>query len=439
MRAEELLPLRPALDRFLKYFEACAVAPTRKLIGTYVGGQLGPLPRKSIEPIALDAGVAPRTLQELLSLHRWDEDLMRTRLQQRVAGSHSGRHIIGLIDETSFAKKGDKTPGVQRQHCGASGKIENCVVTVHLGLADEDFHALLDGELYLPASWSDSRQRCRAAGIPDEMSFRPKTQIALELVDRATDHGLQFGWFTFDEGYGGKPPFLAGMIARGHRYVGEVPKNFMGWSALPPLLQAETGPRMGPPRHFPRLADTAPPTRPVEQLAALIDVGSKQTLHVKDTHKGPEVWTVGWMPFYPVIDGLPGPVHWLIVALPTLGGEPKYFLSNAPAGVPLEVLLHVAFSRWRIERCFEDDKGEIGLDHFEVRNYRSLKRHLILSALSFLFLAETNQNLRGEKPRLDALPGKDRYRSPAGAGAHSPATHSSPRQARSDHRLLPMA
>jgi SRSO17 transposase len=413
MRAEDLLSLRPSLDRFLKDFEDCAVAPTRELIGTYVRGQLGPQARKSIEPIALEAGVAPRTLQELLSLHQWDQQRMQTQLYQRVHRAHSGRHVIGLIDETSCAKKGDKTPGVQRQYCGASGKIENCVVTVHLGLADGDFHALLDAELYLPQSWADDRSRCRAAKIPDSMTFRSKTDIALELIDQAAANSLQFGWLTFDEGYGGKPPFLSALIQRDHRYVGEVPKTFMGWSAPPTLLQTEKPPRMGRPRQFPRLAHEALPPQTVEALAALIPLRSKITFHVKDTHTGPEVWVVGWMPFFPKFDGMPGPVHWLIVALPVLGGDPKYFVSNASAGVPLEVLLHVAFSRWHIERCFEDDKGEIGLDHFEVRNYLSLKRHLILSAVSFLFLAETNQNLRGEKPRLDALPSQAGDRSAA--------------------------
>jgi len=119
------------------------------------------------------------------------------------------------------------------------------------------------------------------------------------------------------------------------------------------------------------------------------------------------------MPFHPQIDGLPGPVHWLIVALPEAGGEAKYFISNAAPGVPLEAILQVAFSRWHIERCFEDDKGEIGLDHFEVRNYRSLKRHLILSAVSFLFLTETNQKLRGEKPGVDGVPGPPGHRGAA--------------------------
>lgn len=415
MQAEDLLVLRPTLDRFLKEFADCAGRPSQEYISTYVRGQLGPLTRKSIEPMALAADVHPRNLQQLLSRYRWDEDLMRNLLQQRVAERHGGRHSIGVIDETSFVKKGVKTPGVQRQYCGTSGKTDNCTVTVHLGLADQAFHALLDGELYLPESWASDPERCRAAKIPEGMAFRPKTDIALELVDRAIGNGVRFGWFTFDEGYGGKPPFLAGMIARGHRYIGEVPKTFMGWSDAPRLLQAEeaVSEGMGRPRTFPRLADDAHPSRPVQELAGFIDMASKRTYYIKDTEKGPEVWHVGSTPFYPQMEGMPGPLHWLIVAIPVLGGDPKYFVSNAAPGVPLEVLLSVAFSRWHIERCFQDDKGEIGLDHFEVRNYLSLKRHMILSALSFLFLAETNLALRGEKPRVDDVPGQARDRGAA--------------------------
>lgn len=404
MDAEQLLALRPALVRFLRDFDGCAVAPTRRHIATYICGQLGPLPRKSIEPIALNAGVHPRNLQELLSLHRWDEDLMCRKLHERVRRSHSGRHAIGVIDETSYVKKGDKTPGVQRQYCGVSGKTDNCTVTVHLGVADGEFHALLESELYLPESWANDPARCRAARIPEGMGYRPKTEIAIELIDRAIGSGLEFGWFTFDEGYGGKPPFLAALQQRGHRYIGEVPKNLMGWVYPPEVLEEDQAHGTGRPRHFPRLAQGAVPSRPVEELAGQIDISSKRTYHIKDTHIGPEVWHVGWIPFYPQIEGLPAPVHWLVVAIPADGREVKYFVSNAFSGVPLEVLLHVAFSRWHIERCFEDDKGEIGLDHFEVRNYRSLKRHLILSAVSFLFLAETNEKLRGEKPRVDDVP-----------------------------------
>lgn len=408
MEVDQLLALRPTLDRFLKDFKDCAGMPTRRHVSTYVRGQLANLPRKSIEPIALDAGKAPRTLQKFLATHRWDEDLMRQKLQARIAAGHGGRHAIGIIDETSYVKKGAKTPGVQRQYCGTSGKTDNCTVSVHLGLANAGFHALLDGELYLPQSWANDQARCEAARIPPGMAFRPKTQIALELVDRAGGHGVEFGWFSFDEGYGGKPPFLAAMAARGHRYVGEVPKTFSGWSIPPRVLETEEAPQTGQGRRFlyPRMAEGSAPARPVQELACQIDLSSKRTFHIKDTEKGPEVWQVGWTSFRPNFEGLPGPLHWLIVAVPVEGGDPKYFVSNAAPGVPLEAILHVAFSRWHIERCFEDDKGEIGLDHFEVRNYPSLKRHMILSALSFLFLAETNQSLRGEKPRVDDVPGE---------------------------------
>lgn len=173
----------------------------------------------------MEADVAPRTLQEFLSQLKWGEDHLRDRLQRLVAVEHPGPHTIGLIDETSDPKKGDKTPGVQKQWCGRLGKTENCIVTVHLGLARGDFHCLLDGELSLPESWDADRLRCREAGIPDDMVYRPKWKIALELYDRAVGNGVRFDWLTFDEGYGSKPEFLRGLTARGQRYVGEVPST----------------------------------------------------------------------------------------------------------------------------------------------------------------------------------------------------------------------
>ena len=124
---------------------------------------------------------------------------------------NAGRHAIGVFDETSYVKKRDKTPGVKRQWCGTVGKEENCTVTVHLSYACGEFHCLLDGELFLPEDWSADRQRCREAGIPEAISYRPKWQIALELLDRAVSRGIHFEWLTFDEGYGGKPGFLRGL------------------------------------------------------------------------------------------------------------------------------------------------------------------------------------------------------------------------------------
>ena len=212
MDTQQLRQLKPKLRKFLSQFDDCFLRKdTRSHLPTYVEGQLSSLQDKSVEPIALKAGVAPRTLQEFLSQLKWDQDKLRDRLQDIVRTEHAGRHAIGIFDETSYVKKGDKTPGVKRQWCGAVGKEENCMVTVHLGYACGEFHCLLDGELFLPEDWSADRQRCREAGIPEAISYRPKWQIALELLDRAVGRGIHVEWLTFDEGYGGKPGFLRGL------------------------------------------------------------------------------------------------------------------------------------------------------------------------------------------------------------------------------------
>src|SRR5262245_1656035 len=186
MDAARIRCLGPMLDRFLAHFHDCfATQPTRAPLVPYVCGLLSDLPRKSAEPIALSQDVPVRTLQEFLGAHRWDHDRLRDRLQQLVAREHAWDHSVGLLDDSGCPKKGDKTPGVQRPSCGATGKIDNCVITVHLGYAAGDFHCLLDSELYLPESWAADRRRCHAAGIPDELTYRPKWEIALGLYDRA--------------------------------------------------------------------------------------------------------------------------------------------------------------------------------------------------------------------------------------------------------------
>src|SRR5260370_21384768 len=205
MDAEQIRQLEPKLVRFLDRFADCfRRKDTRAHLRVYVRGQLSNLPEKSVEPIALEAQVAPRTLQELLSQRKWDEERMRDRVQQVVRTEHAGPHSIGIFDETSDPKKGDKTPGVQKQWCGRLGKLENCIVTVHLGYAVDDFHCLLDGALFLPESWHQDRERCREAGIPDTVAYRPKWRIALELYERAAAQGLHFESLTLREGHGGK-------------------------------------------------------------------------------------------------------------------------------------------------------------------------------------------------------------------------------------------
>jgi SRSO17 transposase len=292
----------------------------------------------------LRAGVAPRTLQEFLSQHCWDHDMMRDRLEEIVVRDHSGANSIGIIDETSDVKKGDKTPGVQRQWCGTVGKTENCIVTVHLGYARGDFHCLLDSELYLPKSWAQDRDRCAEAGIPEHMTYRPKWEIALELYDQALGNGLHFDWVTFDEWYGSTPGFLRGLSARGQLYVGEVRRTLMGWLKLPRVVtRAYRKNKGGRRRKTPRLAGGSPRARCVDELLKQgeLRVQAWQRWRVKDGDKGPMVWEVKHVWFYPKDEnGLPGePMH-LIVARDVLNPtEVKFFVSNAPRDTTVQTML----------------------------------------------------------------------------------------------------
>lgn len=417
MDVDQIRRLKPELTRYLKRFDPCfARRDTRAHFPNYIQGQLSDLSAKSCEPMALAAGMAPRTLQEFLAHYCWDEDRMREELQRIVVCEHTGPNSIGIIDETSDVKKGDKTPGVQRQWCGTVGKQENCIVTVHLGYATSDFHCLIDGDLFLPESWSEDRARCRAAGIPDDVVYRPKWQIALELYDRAVANGMTFDWLTVDEGYGSKPLYLQGLEERGQLFVAEVPVIFSCWKRAPSVTERpyRKGGR-GRHRNAPRLTAGSPSPSSVRDLLdhspSLRDQAWTR-YHVKDGEKGPLVWEAKQTRVTMKDDaGLPGMQLHLMVARNALDhGEVKFFVSNAPASTSVETLLLVAFSRWRVERCFQDQKQEIGLDQWEGRHYRGLRRHLILSCVSYLFLARVREQLRGEKSGTHRVPSPRRRR-----------------------------
>lgn len=418
MEAAALVSLLPELENFVRRFDDCFVRKEQRAsLRAYVRGQLSDLPRKSIEPMALAGGLPPRNLQQFLSLHGWDEAMVRDRVQQVIAREHHDPDSVVIVDETYHAKKGDKTPGVQRQWCGTKGTTDNCVVTVHLTYAGDGLRALLDSELFLPEqTWSEDRERCRAAGIPDEVVYRPKWKIALEMIDRARGNGVRSGWLTFDAGYGMHTDFMLALNDRGVSYVGEVPGHLTGWAKPPPLMLKEHFPHkhLGHPRIFPRpkvLPGNMHRPRPVDSLAARSPVFTGQRwerFRVKDDQGGAVVWEAKEGAFH-LRRGdkhlsVPTWAHRLIVARNVLSGEVKHFVSNAPPGVPLKTLLRVAFTRWTVERCFQDAKGELGLSHFEVRTYRSLMRHMILTGVSFLFLTRALKKRRGEKSGPDDLP-----------------------------------
>jgi len=418
MQVTDIRSLGDKLREFLSEFSDCfRSCKSRRHFRTYVKGQLSRMDRKSVEPIADEFDVAPRTLQEFLGLHRWDEDRARNRVQEIVIRNHIGEENVGIIDETSVPKKGTETACVQRQYCGATGKIDNCVVSVHLGfVADDVFHTLLDSDLYLPESWHKDRKRCRKVGIPDSVVYRPLHEIALEQIRRALVNGMRLDWITADERYGEVPAFLRGLEDMQRSYVIEVPVGLTGWTAQPPLWETKeaAGIEGEGLQKFPRLKDNAPAPKNVAAIGAHSYAVRQQEwtpYRVKDTEKGPEVWQVKAIPFWHNRGGLPSPELRLLMTWNVIDGTFKYFVAHAQPNVPLETLLRVAFTRCHVERCFEDSKGEVGLDHFEVRTWRSIRRHMAISMVSHLFLAHQHARLRGKKSGTDDLPGQKGDRS----------------------------
>lgn len=258
-------------------------------------------------------------------------------------------------------------------------------MTVPLGLVCGRFKALIDSELFLPESWSDDRDRCRRADIPDDMVYRSKWRIALEQLDRARGNGLHFDTLIFDEYYGGKPGFLKGLDERNQQFVAEVPQSFRVLSKRPRGARPKTGWTGKRVDHIARFSSNwhQQPWRTVP-LARL-------TL-------GDQEWDVRAAQVHLLRDGdLTERTDWLIVAHNPQTGETKSFISNAPADTPLERLLRIAFSRWNIEHIFRVAKSELGCSHFEGRSYISLIRHLTMCELLLCFVAEHTDRLRGEK------------------------------------------
>jgi SRSO17 transposase len=395
---KECQKIRQNLGRFLDRFSSCIkTKPSRRHLQTYINGQISDLERKSVEPIALEAGVAPRTLQKFLGEHRWDEDKLSSKQRQILMRDHKDDNAIAVIDETSFAKKGNKTVAVQRQYCGSTGKKDNCVVSVHLSYVTDSMRSLADEDIYLPKeTWHEDRDRCEEVGIPEEVVYRPKWQIALDILKRSTDEGMKFRFLTADELYGGCAAFRHGVSELNMTYVVEVPCSTYVWRQKPRIILPEPSSGQGRPGKRARLAEGAKASCKVNELWPH-GGPSWEAYHIKDTEKGPSVWEARCSRVWVSEGSLPGQEVWLLITRNPLDGEIKYFLSNAPEETRVETMLKVAFTRWTVERLFQDAKGQVGMDHFEVRTYKSLKRHLILSRVSLHFLMREVQKLRGEK------------------------------------------
>jgi SRSO17 transposase len=391
MTEDQLDALGPALDDFLQpYLFCCGYTQTFTRLHTYCKGLLSDLKRKTVEPIARASGCAVRTLQEFLRDSLWQHTEVRQLLQRHLATTlpslpADGLGTIGLIDETSALKSGKKTPGVQRQYLGCVGKLANGIVSVHLGVCRGRYKTLLDSELFLSEEWAADTERRGAAGIPADMTHRPKWKIALEEVDRAVANGIHLDWLTFDEEYGKAPEFVVGLDQRPLPFVGEVPKSLscLAAAASParPATTVKGRPAEEVVRHSPAFLK-----QPWRKVKLRQQTGGQQTWEVKAA----QVWQVQdkkWSQR----------TYWLIWAKNVVSGEEKYFLSNASATVKVATLVRVAFRRWNVEHGFRVAKSELGFTHYEGQDYTALMRQQTLCLLMLTFGADHTERLRGEK------------------------------------------
>jgi SRSO17 transposase len=415
MTEQEIAGLGPAFAGYLGRYRGCFLQQrTAAHFDTYCRGLLSDLPRKSVEPIALEAGAAVRTLQEFLVTARWDHEKARDTLQRRLAEALAATPAdatgtVGVIDETSCRKWGDQTPGVQRQYLGCVGKLDNGIVAVHVGVARGRLQALLDADLYLPEGWDQDRDRCRAAGIPDDVRYRPKWRIALDQLLRLHQNGVTFDWLVFDEGYGAAVPLLEVLGLVGQRFVAEVPVNFA-------VRDREDGPA--------RRAD--------ERLTTADAEGGRRYRLARRT-VADSVWRAAAAAVW-----VAGRRHTLIVAINEATAEVKYFLTNA-TGEPLARVLAVAFRRWTVEHGFRLGKQEAGLLDYEGRDYAGLARHLIMALIVLGFVATHAERLRGGKSTGDGGAGVPGAEPAVRGGVPTPAGHAGDEPHQRGHPLPPAA
>lgn len=364
----------------------------------YMRGLMARVERKNCWQLAETVGEAtPDATQRILYHARWDADAARDILQQFVAERCGDADGIGIVDETGFVKKGTRSVGVQRQYSGTAGKIENCQVGVFLSYVSPTGHALLDRRLYLPQGWCQDRERRRRARVPEQIEFRTKPQLALEMVQQARHRGVPMRWIAGDEVYGEAGYFRRTVAQEGLWYVLAVSISTPVWRRRPPLEppRRHTG---GRPRTTVRVASDAPRPTTVGQVVAGWPQSRWRRVQVAQGEKGPRVYDWATQRVVESQKAVPGQQVWLLARRSVRDtSDIAYYLSNAPARTALTTLAHVASARWRIEQCFEEAKGETGLDQYEVRYWHSWHRHITLSMMAHAWLASVRSSMGAKR------------------------------------------
>ncbi|MBB5830040.1 SRSO17 transposase [Micromonospora carbonacea] len=304
------------------------------------------LGRKNGWTLAEQAGdVSPDGMQRLLRWADWDVDAVRDDVRDYVIEHLGDRQGVLIVDDTGFLKKGTRSAGVQRQYSGTAARTENCQVGVFLAYRSSQGHALIDRQLYLPTSWTDDRDRCRAAGIPDEVEFATKVQMARQMLARALNAGAPVGWVTMDEAYGQS-------------------KSLRVW-----LEQRDVGYVVATRRNDDMITTTMGTARAEELIAALPARAWCRLSAGAGAHGPREYW---WARVELRICWRPGRGHWLLARRSITTGEIAYYVCYGPRRTRLVDLARVVGARWAIEECFQQAKNEAGLDEYQVRDWLTL-------------------------------------------------------------------
>jgi SRSO17 transposase len=360
-----------------------ARAEPRRRAAAYLRGLLAPVERKNGWQLAEAAGDAtPDGVQDFLSRMQWDA--VRDDLQAYVGEQLGDSGAVLVLDETGFLKKGTKSAGVQRQYSGTAGRIENCQIGVFLGYASRHGRALIDRALYLPESWSSDGARQREARIPEEVAFATKPKLALAMLERARLGGVPFAWIGSDSVYGADHAIRRWAERHRRGYV----------------LAVTSGQRLG----------MRPVTTWIEDLAD----DAWQRLSAGNGAKGPRLYDWARVPYTGGAEGFACAL--LVRRSIAKPAELTFYLTHAPEGTALAELVRVAGARWSIESCFEQAKGEVGLDQYEVRSWVGWHRHVTLSMLALAYLAALRKAAAGGRG-----PGKPRRRPAAAHRARSQA------------------
>ena len=337
----------------------------------YLAGLLSPAERKNSWQLAEITGDAnPYGFQHLLGRADWDADALRDRLRTYVIDYLASPSAIGVLDETGFVKKGKHSVGVSRQYSGTAGRIENCQIGVFLSYASPLGHTLLDRELYLPSSWTDDRERCRRAAVPDKREFKTKPELAQQMLERTFAAGITFAFITGDSVYGDNRPLRQWLEERKQSYVLAVSGKETVWR----LKQQYS----------------------VKALLSSLPSEGWQRLSAGTGTKG--VRWYDWQRLELDEPAQQGFQRWLVVRRSLSdASELTAYIAFAPAETSLEAQVEVAGTRWTVEESIQTGKSEVGLDHYEVRSWTGWYRHITLAMVAQAFLAVIRAEMGAEE------------------------------------------